>query len=268
MSLDLVPVMDLPVLQLFGDTNLICVGDLHIGLEHEMRLNGVHVPSQTHRMEGLLLKLAPGRDGLVILGDVKHMVPGSSRQEFREVPPFFRSLLKAYARVMVVRGNHDTRLEEMLPEGVEMHPASGLVVEDVGFVHGHTWPSMEVMAQRTLVLGHNHPAVLFEDGLHTSSVERCWVRARFKPGPWERYDRVPEEVVMVPPMNPGLRGSPINFQGPRLLGPLFSQDMIDLDSARLYLLDGVYLGTVNDLRVERRGRWKRYAEGQGSVGKE
>ena len=69
---------------------------------------------------------------------------------------------------------------------------------------------------------------------------------------------------MVPPLNPGLRGSPINFQGPRLLGPIFSKDMIELESARIYLLDGIYLGTVADLRVERRGRWKRYADGPSS----
>jgi putative SbcD/Mre11-related phosphoesterase len=264
-TLELVPLPDRPVLELLGENRLICVGDLHIGLEHEMKLNGVHVPSQTYRMEKQLVDLAPGHDGVVILGDVKHMVPGSSRQEFREVPQFFRSLMKAYPRVIVVRGNHDTRLEEMLPDGVEMHPASGLIVEDVGFVHGHTWPSAEVMARRSLVLGHNHPAVLFEDGLRTSSVERCWVRAKFRARPHERYQKVPEEVIMVPPMNPSLRGSPINFEGPRLLGPLFTKDMIDLESARLYLLDGIYLGTVADMRVERRGRWKRYAESQGSL---
>jgi putative SbcD/Mre11-related phosphoesterase len=264
MSMQLTPLPDRPILELVGGSKLVCVGDLHIGLEHEMRLNGVHVPSQTHRMERQLVEVAPGHEGIVILGDVKHMVPGSSRQEFREVPQFFRALLKAYPRVMVVRGNHDTRLEEMLPDAVEMHPASGLVLEDVGFVHGHTWPSEEVMGSRVLVLGHNHPAVLFEDGLRTSAVERCWVRAKFRSGQQERYQRLPDEVIMVPPLNPGLRGSPINFQGPRLLGPLFSKDMIDLESARVYLMDGVYLGTVADLRVERRGRWKRYVDSPGS----
>jgi hypothetical protein len=40
--------------------------------------------------------------------------------------------------------------------------------------------------------------------------------------------------------------------------------MIELESARVYLLDGIYLGTVADLAVERRGRWKRYADGPSS----
>lgn len=256
MSLEIAPLHGRPVLELLGKRRLLCVGDLHIGLEHEMRQNGVHVPSQTHRMEKELLSLAPGHDGLIILGDVKHAVPGTSRQELRELPRFFRSLLDVYADVQVVRGNHDTRLEEMLPEGVMVRPASGMVVEGVGLVHGHTWPAENVMACATLVAAHNHPAVVFQDGLGTSSIERCWVRARFKVKATERYPRLPRELIMVPPMNPSLRGSPVNFLPPKLLGPLFNQDLVDLGKAKMYTLDGVYLGQVGKLSVERRGRFK------------
>lgn len=256
MAVHATPIIDRPVLELTGEKSYICVGDLHIGLEHEMKVNGVHVPSQTHRMETELLSLAKGRDGLFILGDVKHMVPGSSRQEYREVPQFFRSLLDAYGSVSVVRGNHDTNLEDMLPDGVVVYPASGVVLEDVGLVHGHTWPSENVMAQRLLVMAHNHPAIMFEDGLSTNTIERCWVRAPFRSFKTERYSRLPEEVIMVPSMNLSLKGSPVNFEEPRMLGPLFSDDMIDMDAAKVYLLDGVFLGTVGQMRVKRRRRFK------------
>ncbi|HSV42301.1 MAG TPA: phosphoesterase, partial [Methanomassiliicoccales archaeon] len=72
----------------------------------------------------------------------------------------------------------------------------------------------------------------------------------------ERYQRLPEEVIMVPSMNLSLRGSPVNFVKPRMLGPMFSQDLVDMDYARVYLLDGVFLGLVGDMRVERRRRFK------------
>ena len=252
-----VPLIDRPVLELVGDANYICVGDLHIGLEHEMKVNGVHVPSQTHRMLDELVALSKSRDGLIILGDVKHMVPGSSRQEYREVPQFFRSLLDVYGSVSVVRGNHDTNLEQMLPDGVVVHPASGMCLEDLGLVHGHTWPSEEVMAQRLLIVAHNHPAIMFEDGLNTNTIERCWVRAPFKAFKSERYSRLPEEVIMMPSMNLSLKGSPVNFEEPRMLGPLFSGDMIDMDAAKVYLLDGVCLGTVGQMRVKRRRQFKK-----------
>jgi metallophosphoesterase superfamily enzyme len=250
------PIVDKPIMELIGDDRTLCVGDLHIGLEHEMRLNGIIIPSQTHRMEKELIDLAPGYDRLIVLGDVKNMVPGSSRQEYREVPQFFRSILASYASVEVVRGNHDTNLEVMLPDGVIVHPATGHCLEDIGLVHGHTWPSEKVMAQRTLISAHNHPAVMFEDGLHRNMTERCWVRAPFLAARTDRYARLPEELIMIPSMNLSLRGSPVNFENPRMLGPLFSQNMVDMDNARVYLLDGIYLGKIGQMRVMRRRHFK------------
>ena len=115
--LDISPIPGIPVLEILGEKKLICAGDLHIGLENEMKVKGVIVPSQTFRMEKELVSLAEGHDGLVLLGDIKHRVPGSSKQEYAEIPRFFTELKKAYGEVHVVRGNHDTNIEAMLPEG-------------------------------------------------------------------------------------------------------------------------------------------------------
>ncbi|MBP7087542.1 MAG: metallophosphoesterase, partial [Methanomassiliicoccales archaeon] len=166
------PIPDRPVLELVGEERVLCVGDLHIGIEADMRFRGVIVPSQTHRMEKELKDLAEGVDRLVVIGDVKHQVPGSTKQEHIEVPRFFNSLLNHYPRIDLVKGNHDTDIERMLPSRVTVHDQGGFVMDDVGFVHGHAWPSEEVMSSRLLVMGHNHPAVIFEDGLHHNQVER------------------------------------------------------------------------------------------------
>lgn len=254
--LDISPIPNRPVLEISGTKKLICAGDLHIGLENEMKVKGVHVPSQTFRMEKELISLAEGHDGLVLLGDIKHQVPGSSKQEYVEIPRFFTELKKAYGEVHIVRGNHDTNIEAMLPEGIIVHPATGFVMDDVGFVHGHTWPSPEVMSKKVLIMAHNHPAVIFEDNMHTNQIERCWVRCRFRESATHRYLELPEEVIIVPALNRNLGGSPINFDDPKLLGPFFSQDLIDLDEARVYLLDGVFLGSVGSLKVKRRRYFK------------
>jgi putative SbcD/Mre11-related phosphoesterase len=238
----------------------LCVGDLHIGLESEMRSKGVHMPSQTERMIAELVELAPAYGGIIILGDVKHRVPGTSRQELAELPSFFRRLLAAYGKVHVVRGNHDTDISEILPAGVEVHPASGMVMDGIGFVHGHTWPGNEVMAQPLLVMGHNHPAVIFEDGLGNNMSEKCWMRCRFRSGDG-RYLTLPEEAIIVPPFNRCLGGSPVNLEKPRLLGPLFKNELVDLDDADLYLMDGVYLGKVRDLRVRRQRHFRLEEDG-------
>ena len=249
------PIPDRPVLELVGAERVLCVGDLHIGIEADMRFRGVIVPSQTRRMEKDLKDLAEGVDRLVIIGDVKHQVPGSTKQEHVEVPRFFNGLLNHYPKIDLVKGNHDTDIERMLPSRVVVHDQGGFVLDDVGFVHGHAWPSEETMSSRLLVMGHNHPAVIFEDGLHHNQVERCWVRCRFKDGS-DRYPRLPEEAIMIPAFNRSLGGGPVNLEGPRMLGPLLSNQLVDLENGQVYLMDGLLLGTVSSLRVKRRGYFR------------
>jgi putative SbcD/Mre11-related phosphoesterase len=251
------PIMDHPCLRILaGEEAILCAGDLHIGLEDEMRSKGVIVPSQTDRMLEELLSLAEGCDRLVLLGDVKHQVPGTSEQEHSELPRFFRSLAKAYRSVDVVRGNHDVGIEDVFFTGVHIHPASGFSIGEVGFVHGHIWPSNAVMAKDVLIMAHNHPAVLFRDGVGHITTERCWLRCGFKEGARLRYPELPEEVVVVPSLNRSLRGSPVNLIGGRQIGPLFGKGMIDLDNAQAYLLDGIHLGSVKSLMVKKPTRYQ------------
>ena len=104
-----VPIIDHLVLEI-KELNAVCVGDLHIGLESEYNARGVHVPSQTNRMERELAHLSEGKDRLIIVGDVKNKVPGSTKQEYRELPPFFKKMMHHYGTVDLVRGNHDTNI--------------------------------------------------------------------------------------------------------------------------------------------------------------
>lgn len=232
-----------------GDSGIIVVGDLHVGIESELRSKGVHVPSQTHRMEREIVSLSPSRDRIVLLGDIKNKVPGSTHQEYAELPGFFRALKRHYKVVDIVRGNHDTNIEKFLPDGINVHPSTGFVIGSVGFVHGHTWPSPEVMACRTLCIAHNHPTIALEDSLGNVSKEQCWVRFKLREKAYKRYVEVPEEVIMVPAFNRSLGGSPVNIRSAKLLGPLFTEGMADIDEARVYLPDGIYLGTVGSLMI-------------------
>jgi hypothetical protein len=251
---DILPVPDHLALEIIGDERTICVGDLHIGLESEMRTKGIHVPSRTHHMERELVALSEGRDRLVLLGDIKNKVPGSTHQEYAELPGFFRSLKRHFSAVDLVRGNHDTNIEEFLPEGVNVYPSTGFRIEDVGLAHGHTWPSPNVMASRTLIIGHNHPTIALEDSLGNISKEPCWVRFQISGVSMKRYMEVPEEIIMVPAFNRGLGGSPVNLERGRLLGPLFSEGSIDVSQGKVYLADGIYLGTIGSLMVRSTAR--------------
>lgn len=235
-----------------ADTNLI-VGDLHIGVESHLRSKGFHLISHTSKMYDSLIEAAEDDvNRLIVIGDVKDSVPGSTKQEYAEIPDFFERLFERFDIIDVVRGNHDTQIEEFLPSRVKIRPASGLKIGDTGFIHGHTWPSAEVMDCRTLVLAHNHPAVMFCDGVGRRTTEPCWFRGSFNATSDERYPVIPERFLVIPAFNRMLGGSPVNVIGEDLLGPVLNSGLLDLDNAHLYLLDGIDLGKRSDLMIQGR----------------
>jgi hypothetical protein len=59
----------------------------------------------------------------------------------------------------------------------------------------------------------------------------------------------------MPSFNDFLGGRPINETRPRkeigneaLIGPVLRSEAVDVDNSELYLLDGTFLGTLNQLR--------------------
>lgn len=249
------PIPDLPAL-LIDDT--VVIADLHIGMETKLKRKGFHLVSRTDDMISALMSCPEECRRLVVLGDVKDTVPGRSRQEYLEIPVFFEKLMKRFDRIDIVRGNHDTDLEEFIPFGIRIRQASGMVMGDVGLVHGHTWPSEEVMRCGTLIMAHEHPAVMFRDGVGRHMTEPCWVRGRIISG-GGRYAEHPERFIIVPAFNRLLGGSPVNVTGGDFLSPVINSGMADMDSSGIYLLDGIFLGERSDLMVKDRDntRWKR-----------
>ena len=195
---------------------------------------------------------------LIVLGDVKDSVPGSTKQEYAEIPDFFESLFERFDTIDVVRGNHDTMIEEFLPPRVRIRPATGMKFDDLGLIHGHTWPSQDVMDCETLILGHNHPAVMFRDGVGRQMTEPCWFRGNFAKEENDKYQKLPKNFIVIPAFNRMLGGSPINVIGEDLLGPVLNSDLLDLDNGSIYLLDGICLGkrSGNMLKGKENNRFK------------
>jgi putative SbcD/Mre11-related phosphoesterase len=247
---DIQPVHGHPALRI---DDAIVIGDLHIGVESHLGSKGFHLPSRTMTMRDDLLKISGDATRLIVLGDVKDSVPGSTKQEYLEIPDFFHAMLDRFNMVDVVTGNHDTRIEDFLPKHVKLHPASGLRIGDTGLAHGHTWPSADVMSSKTLITAHNHPTVMFRDGIGKRTTEQCWFRAPFTDLP-SNYSEHPGEMIMIPSFNLLLGGSPVNVAEEGFLGPLMNSGMIDLNEAQIFLLDGICLGKRRDIMVKGRDR--------------
>jgi len=250
------PVYGIPALKA-GNALIIC--DLHIGVESHLRSKGFHLTSHTNDMRQAILDSADEDiNKLIVLGDVKDSVPGSTKQEYAEIPDFFESLFERFDTIDVVRGNHDTMIEEFLPPRVRIRPATGMKFDDLGLIHGHTWPSQDVMDCETLILGHNHPAVMFRDGVGRQMTEPCWFRGNFAKDENDKYQKLPKNFIVIPAFNRMLGGSPINVIGEDLLGPVLNSDFLDLDNGSIYLLDGICLGkrSGNMLKGKENNRFK------------
>ncbi len=258
----------------------LLIADPHLGWEIELQQKGIHVPSQTQKLLNKLIAIIAESkpDQLVILGDVKYTVVSSELGEWQDIPEFFKQLQTHISKISVVRGNHDANLEPLLSQNIELLPATGAVIGDVGVFHGHKWPSPALLGCRTLVMGHLHPIVIFRDPAGFKISRQIWMRAtcnakeltrillekhkvKSEGSPGEtlqkHYKVKPkaEELFIMPSFNDFLGGRPINETRPRkeigaeaLIGPVLRSEAVDVDNAELYLLDGTYLGTLNQLR--------------------
>ena len=247
-------------------TRTLVVADPHIGWEIALQERGIHVPSQTpkllKKLVALLLEHKP--DALLILGDVKYTVIKAELGEWHDIPDFFTELQRYVNEIGIVRGNHDANLEPILPENVKLLPATGTIIGDIGFFHGHKWPSPTLLKCKTLVMGHVHPVVVFRDPSGFRITRQVWVKAACNTEQLSKtllqkhrikvestgeatvkkhYGFAPTaaEVLMMPSFNDFLGGRAINEtrsgkEGQAtMIGPMLRSGTLDMDGAEVYL---------------------------------
>ena len=263
-----------------GKTKTLIIADPHLGWEINLQNKGIHIPSQTTRLlEKLVAILSKHKpDMLLILGDIKYTVVAAKAGEWHDIPEFFTNLENCVKVIAIVRGNHDANLEPLLPESVKLLPAAGTILGDVGFFHGHKWPSPTLLKCRTIMMGHLHPVVVFRDPAGFKITRQVWVKIKCdttqlsktllrkqrikiegtsEEAVKKHFNFLPKtcQLFIMPSFNDFLGGRPINMAKPQergqtqaMIGPVLRSDGVDLDNSEVYLLDGTYLGTLNQLR--------------------
>ena len=231
-----------PALFVEGDRGVLAISDLHLGYERALEAKGVHVPEQTKKMTRRVLALreVTGAKRLVILGDIKHDIVGSSFYTAISVGSFFREIGPSFEEVLVVPGNHDGGLSPLLPPSVRLSGPGGLALETsdgkVGFFHGHAHPSKAVSNAKVLVSGHHHLILGGQGGR-----QGIWVRVTFDPPGHERT------LIVMPAFNTLLTGVPASEFNPDRWKPILSELLPGDYRAEAFLMNGSKLGSLTDL---------------------
>jgi metallophosphoesterase superfamily enzyme len=238
---------DGPALVVEGASRYLVAADLHFGIEADLALHGLHFRSRSKaRLERLLAIVdRTDPDGLVLLGDVKHSIPSITRQEYYELPRILATL-RDRVPLLVFPGNHDIGIERYLRPG-EIFAKEGAIIDGVGYLHGHMYPS-PVLAGHLMIAGHHHPLLSLRDSVGCALQSPAYLRAGVNNGalgmavPGETD--APTRVLFMPSFNE-IAGYDILQIIKNPTSPL-SRHII-ADDAEIILADGTYIGPLKTL---------------------
>ncbi len=231
---------------------ILIITDTHIGVETDLSKSGIRIHKQIEKFKEVLDKLIDLTRAkiLVILGDVKHKVPGASMQELRDIPKFL-GYLSTKVNVEICSGNHDDNLQMLIPSGVKLYGSKGFKIGKYGFFHGHAWPSKSLMQCNYLFMGHIQPSVQFEDKLGYRNRQQVWLKGKINPAVIKKKYKINStgklNIIVLPSFN-SLIGSLNVIAKEDLSGPLLTSKAMRLDDMRTYLLDGTYLGLLKNIK--------------------
>lgn len=223
----------------------LIVADLHLGITKELYEKGIMIPQQSKTLSERIneLKKKTKTNRLILLGDAKHKIPVISRQEYREVPEFFKKI--DYNKVVITKGNHDGELETLLDSTEKNIKIRDFVsIGDYTFTHGHIKIKTN---KKNIVIGHNHPKIIFKDSVGAIYFEQVWVRGE------AIYEGKKRNIIIVPTFNE-LTGSMVindnklsDRDHTNFMGPIAK----NMRNRRVYLLDGTDIGFLEDLIKKR-----------------
>jgi putative SbcD/Mre11-related phosphoesterase len=205
------------------DLDLLVVSDLHLGLEGSMTSRGSYVPQfQLKEIEDDI------ETAVEITGASRILVNGDLKNEFQtryaekdEIKEFLRFLDGEFQEVILVKGNHDTLVENTVKEAgmefVDSHRENGIL-----FTHGDD--KMETLKDfETLVIGHEHPALALEDEVGITEKVACFLYGKSNAG---------KNIIVMPAFALVSNGTNINeVPSSELLSPILKKD-IDKDEMK------------------------------------
>jgi len=230
-----------PALIIEGKRKNLVITDLHIGFENSMESNKIFVGKNStinetiQEVSEIIESQKP--DSLILLGDVKSSIKSISRNEWDEIPRFFKEIGKK-CDVALIPGNHDANIQRLVPDNISMISSAGMVEENMLLTHGHTIPSENFSHVDKIVMGHIHPVFFQEDSIING--QRVWASIKTEKEKIFPNKSGEIEIIIIPSFNRYFYAT-YRKQYKKSISPIIDK-VKPVTSARIVTLDGTIIG--------------------------
>jgi len=231
--------------------NILIIGDIHIGYEEALNKQGLLIPRFQFkeiilRLEKIFEALKKKVKKIIINGDIKHEFGTISDQEWRHTLRLLDSLAKHCDEIILIKGNHDTILGPIARKRKVKIMEQFIICErsellgskrktkkqrkknfekNILIIHGHKIPKKIPNNIKTIIIGHEHPAVSLREGPR-AELFKCFLK-----GKWKK-----SKLIVIPSFNLITEGTDIAKE--ELLSPFLQQN---LNNFEVYIVaDKIY----------------------------
>jgi len=235
-----------PALILEGGKKNLIVTDIHIGFESNMASNEIFIGKNSTINETIqeLSDIVDSEkpDSIILLGDVKSSIKNISKNEWDEVPLFFKKI-KEKCDIILIPGNHDANIQRLVPDNITMISSTGMVEENILLTHGHTLPSENFSHVDKIIMGHLHPVFFQEDSIING--QRVWVSIKT-----DKENIFPNkigeiEIIIVPSFNKYFYATH-RKQYKKSISPIINK-INKISKAKIITLDGTIIGNESNI---------------------
>ncbi len=237
-----------PAMILQGQKKSLVVADIHLGFENSFLANRISVGKNSSILDTITeltdLIQSERPENVILLGDIKSGTGKITGREWDDVPLFFK-LIQKQCDIILIPGNHDAHIRELVPKGISMIGSAGMIDGNVLFTHGHTMPPQSFAHVDKIIMGHVHPVFLQEDSVLNG--QRVWVHIKT-----EKQDIFPDrsgklEIIIMPSFNKYLYATHKRSRS-KSISPIIGR-IKNIITARIMTLDGTIIGDESMLKL-------------------
>jgi putative SbcD/Mre11-related phosphoesterase len=235
-----------PALIIEGEKKNLVITDLHIGFENSMSSNEIFVGKNStinetiQELSEIIESEKPNE--VILLGDIKSSIKNISKNEWDEIPKFFKEIGKK-CDITLIPGNHDANIQRLVPDNISMISSTGMVQDNVLLTHGHTKPSENFSHVDKIIMGHIHPVFFQEDSIMNG--QRVWVSIKTEKEKIFPNKSGEIEIIIIPSFNRYFYAT-YRKQHKKSISPIIDK-IKPVSSARIVTLDGIIIGNESIL---------------------